>query len=559
MYVLGISGAFQHDAAACLLYGARVVAMAEEERFRRLKGAFRQRPVFSALFCLRQAGITLSDVHVLAVSWDPALSSGGSAVLIDYVKEFLEDGAWVGFHRPTIAFVPHHVAHAASAYYVSGYDEAAVLVMDGHGERASTSIGYASKDKLTLRREFPISDSLGHFYEAACVHVGLGKDDVGKLMGLAAYGTPSSRNVPVWPTSEGYRTALQEPERNNTSHREAYSHVRESWKMWLREHWGVPNKRPPEWDPDLGKIRRSGQIAQIYYDIAATTQTALTEVVCHLAAQAISAAGCRNLVLSGGVALNCTANGEILRRGIADSVFVFPAAHDAGGALGAAAFVSGHRLEAGTPFDPYLGPSFDDPAISSILRRLGISHRHTDDIEEEAAKLIADGLVIGWLQGRMECGPRALGNRSILALPNSTGLRDRVNDVKGRERWRPLSPSVLSTVGAEAFPTLSESSYMLHAGPVSDRWTDRLAGVTHVDGSARPQVVREEFNPRFFKLLKEVERATSVGAVLNTSFNADTEPIVCTPLDAIRTFFSSEMDALCLGSFIVQKESGTCA
>lgn len=538
--VLGVSGAFGHDAAACLVIDGEMVAMGEEERFNRVKRAPGTLPINAMNYCLTHAGAGFEEVDTIAVSWNQALASPGSG-LDDYLDRLLSHDAWRGHCRPEVHCVDHHVAHAASSFLTSGFDEAAVLVMDGHSENGSTSLGYGRGNRVTIEEYFPIGDSLGHFFEAVGVHVGLGRHDAGKLMGLAAYGRPSGPPL-VTLMDDGYRTGIVTSK--GVPLREAYREAMRLWQSRLSE-FCAPRLAPYSLtspDPDFSDEQRT---------LAATAQRDLGDAVIHLGKLAIERYGTRNLAIAGGVALNCTANGRLTAEGCVDRLYIPPPAHDAGGALGAALLVAGVRLD--RPMNPYLGPPVKSLVAREELRRSDIPFVTCENPAEAAADLLAEGLVVAWFQDRAEVGPRALGARSLLALPDSTAVRDRVNRIKGRELWRPLSPSMLPAAARRYCTDVEMSPYMLLATRTTEAACGEIPAVVHVDGTCRPQVVDSSGTARFRDLIAAVGDRTGRGVVLNTSLNGPDEPIVCTPADAIRFFTQSGTDALVVDNLVARR------
>lgn len=550
MIVLGLSGATQHDPAACLMMNGKVLAMVEEERLSRVKRGREQMPVRSILYCLAEAGLRLDDVDVIASSWNPALETGPPQ-FHRFTDHLLVHEAFRYSRQPPVEFVDHHLAHAASAFFASGLEDAAVLVVDGAGENASTSIGFGRGGQVRIDQSIGIRHSLGHFFTFAAEHTGLGSGNEGKLMGLAAYGGEACDIDPIHLDSDGYHVDL--PGVTDLPMNELWAPLYNAWRDWFTRRFAPPNIARYDWMPPYGKQRRSIELPSWCADLAAAAQGAVTRAMLHLSEVAVRRYSTRRLVIAGGVGLNCTANGAIRRSGLVDDLFIVPAAHDAGGALGAAMFVSARE----GPVEPMpgadLGPGFTDAAIAEVLARAGLRPGKAADVTERAADLLADGRVIGWFQGRAEIGPRALGRRSILAVPNPVQVRDRVNKIKGREPWRPLSPAVLGSDAGTLLVDPRASPFMLVASPVTEEARLHAPAIVHADGTARPQTVTES-DGAFFKLIRGVRARTGVAALLNTSFNTEDEPIVCTPSDAVRTFMLSDLDALVIGGLIVEKD-----
>lgn len=553
MYTLGINAAF-HDCSACLVKDGTVIAAAEEERFTRVKHGKRpvpftvwQLPFHAIASCLRQAGITLRAVDHVAYAYDPSIQLGPAlraaglalplepsvhggaapweALALAYVvnaprqlrggaphhlRELFDCGGdppW-DWH-----FVEHHRAHEASAFLAAPFDEAAVLVMDGRGERACTSYGLYHGGHYARIGQVDFPHSLGLLYERVTAHLGfLHSSDEYKVMALAAYGRP------------GFAPALRECVRYRGGGRYA---VGEADLASL-----------------LGPARAPGDpIGQRHMDIAHSLQLVLEETVFALADWLHFETGCDNLCMAGGVALNCVLNGKLRARGPFRRVWVQPAAGDAGTALGAALWVDaaqrgdarrGWRME-----HALLGPAFGEHEIAAALAHARLPWQRPADIAAAGARLLAQGRVLGWFQGRMEFGPRALGARSILASPCQAAMQDRLNELKDREDFRPVAPAVLEEAAADWFERGGHDPFMLFTDQVRPDRAARIPAVRHVDGSARVQTVGARTNPLFHALIAAFARETGVPVVVNTSFNVRGEPIVCTPRDALAAFCTS--------------------
>lgn len=550
MLVLGISGVFGHDAAACLMADGQVVAMMEEERVTRVPHAPGAVPIYSTLYCLGELGIQFGDVDCVAASWNPARDPTASR-LADYIDRYFSHEAWRRMARPSTEYVDHHMAHASSAFFSSGLPEAAVLVVDGNGENVSTSIGFGCGSSIHIDKEYGVSHSLGQFYTCVTHLLGLGSHAEGKTMGLAAYGQPTADIDPIVTTEDGYLVKLIDVDDLPADVR--FDALISRWSSWLEDQFGEPTPVAYWWDAETATPRRVPQFSEREANIAASAQHQLTSVMVHLANVATEQYQTRSLVIAGGVGLNCSANGAIQDSGLVDDLYIVPAAHDAGGALGAAMWLTAAAgITPRPPTSPYLGPAVTQTNAADGLHKLGIPFNEPPDIEAYTADLLARGLIVGWMQGRMEIGPRALGNRSILALPNDTGMRDRVNATKNRELWRPLAPAVLDR-DAEKFCSSSPCPYMLRAVHAREEARQLLPATVHVDGTMRAQLVTQERNPRFYTLLERVAERTGVGALLNTSFNLSGESIVCSARDAVRSFLNSMLDALVVDGLVVEK------
>ncbi|QXD14631.1 carbamoyltransferase [Rhodocaloribacter litoris] len=579
MNILGIS-CWYHDAAACLVQDGRIVAAAQEERFTRRKHdpSF---PRHAIAYCLREAGLAARDLDLVAFYDKPflkferlletyvATAPKGLRSFIRAMPLWLKQKLWIPDliareldYDGTIVFPEHHESHAASAFYPSPFERAAFLTADGVGEWATTSYGFGEGNRLRILAEIHFPHSLGLLYSAFTYFCGF-KVNSGeyKLMGLAPYGEPRYVDVIL---SELIDLKEDGSFRLNMDYF-TYAHgLRMTGRRFARLFGGP--RRVPE-----------GPLTRREMDLARSIQVVTEEVMLRLARHVHRATGMKHLCLAGGVALNCVANGRLLRETPFEQLWIQPAAGDAGGALGAA-LMAWHDYLGRTriPAVPdamqgaCLGPAFSDADIAAFLEREGVPYEHLaseDDLVRRVAALLAAQKVVGWFQGRMEFGPRALGNRSILADPRGRDMQRRVNlKIKFRESFRPFAPSVLAGRAGTFFDLDVESPYMLLVAPVRGariegeglerlRHIDApLPAVTHVDGSARIQTVDAATNPRFYRLLEAFAAETGCPVLVNTSFNVRGEPIVCTPEDAYRCFRRTHMDALVLGSYLVTKE-----
>ena len=594
MRILGIS-AFYHDSAAALVEDGAIVAAAQEERFNRKKH-FAGFPVEAVLYCLDEAGCTLDDVDHIAfydkpflkferlletyLSFAPRGYRSFAMAIPVWIKEKLFQKSLLAKELQALAsngadieskllFTEHHQSHAASAFYPSPFQEAAVLTMDGVGEWATTSLSVGSGNKLEMVREIHFPHSLGLLYSAFTYYTGF-KVNSGeyKVMGLAPYGEPRfadlimDKLIDVKPDGSfrldldyfDYATGL-------TMTNERFDAL-----------FGSPPRGPEQ------------QLDQRHMDLAASVQKVTEEVVLRMGRSLAKETGHKNLCLAGGVALNCVANGELLRDGCFENIWVQPAAGDAGGSLGAALAAYhwhlGNPRELGNTRDgmagSYLGPEYDDDEIERRLTAEGarVVRLDEDAMIERVAQALADGQAVGWFQGRMEFGPRALGGRSILGDPRSPTMQKTLNlKVKYRESFRPFAPSVLAEDVGDWFEIDRESPYMLMVAPVSEsrqrQMTDEEQGlfgidklnvprseipaVTHVDYSARIQTVHKDTNPRYHALISRFKDLTGCPVVVNTSFNVRGEPIVGTPEDAFRCFMGTELDVLAVGNCLLLK------
>jgi carbamoyltransferase len=558
MITLGINYSQMHDSSACIVRDGELLFAVAEERISRLKhdAGF---PSHAIQACLQFTGIHADQLDEVCFGWqtpghgyrhDLKLFASGKWPIsymnvLNSTRQFLsmwhQQGGANRFRQqfgPTKArmrFVDHHFAHAISAYAFSGYDDASVVVMDGRGASEATSIWQGHCGRLDHILTIPFPDSVGFFYSEFTEFLGFHRNsDEWKVMGLAPYGQRGVDLRPfIDPEAAPYRVHVDRLIGNGAG---TFSGI--------TPLLGSP--RVPESDID-----------DRHKNVAYAVQDACEMAVMSVVRTAIERTGSRNLCLAGGVALNSKANGKILASGIVEKIFVQPAASDDGVALGAA--LAPYLDEGGSlPNKPmrhaYLGPSFDDKAIESTLRTYKIRHARMSDPAVTAADLLSHGKILGWFQGRMEFGPRALGGRSILADPRDPEMNTKVNNaVKFREWWRPFAPSFKKEAVGDYLESATDSPFMILTAQVKPEKRSIIPSVTHVDGSARPQTVEKEINPLYWRLIDEFGKRTGVPVVMNTSFNLRGEAIVHTPTDAVRTFFSSGMDALLIGSFLVEK------
>jgi carbamoyltransferase len=571
-YFLGLGGPYYHDASACLVSGTGdIVAFAEEERFTRRKRNQGLRTCsMSAAWCLAKAGLRLEDVDEIAVAWNPAWPEPCDAITDSELIRELLDPRYLGGHLPTrLTIVEHHLAHAASAFYCSGFTEAAVLVADGAGDGVATSLYRFGPEGHRRLRAYPYTQSLGFFYESVGEHLGLGDGTscAGKLMGLAAYGSPVY-DLPFLRIGHegGYRFDLGD--HGLTAEEDARGELAE-WAFYLRqkkvlgaifESFGVPpHVRPRRYDSESGRFVPEAGYSRAHADLAATAQAALEESLLVLARSAMAEAGSDNLCIAGGVGFNCAANGRVHRDGGARRLFVQPVAGDAGCAIGAALMCArqseGRAFRGASLGGLALGPTFTDADIEATLKATHVRYSRLEEkLATEAARRLTRGEVIGWFQGAAEAGPRALGQRSILADPRQAAQRHRVNgDIKRREMWRPFAPSLLASAAGRYLRDPGPSEFMIVACRATDEARAAVPAVVHVDGTVRPQAVSDTNNPLYAAMIGAFADETGVPVVLNTSFNREDEPIVCTPLDALRTFYATPLDALFIGGFMVSK------
>lgn len=571
MYVLGINAVF-HDSAACLLKDGVLLAAAEDERFTHIKHGKRPLPFttyeipFHAIdYCLKEAGIHINDIDHFAYSFDPyALLKSKSdhdfislpmrpgvqqkdeewtpewdPLFLSYIvnaPEQLQDGYphhlqknFVGASgiREKWHYVDHHISHAASAYYPSPFDSAAVLTIDGRGEKATTTYSIGRGQELTKIGEVSLPHSLGLLYEKITTHLGfLHSSDEYKVMALASYGEPEFADT--------FRRMIKIGDN------------------------GTYTIDSDNFDEKFGPKRlRHETFTSHHFNVAHSLQIVLEEKVLELASWLQQTTGEKNLCFAGGVALNCVLNARLRDKSAFDNIWVQPASGDSGTALGAAIWIDQQeRKPAARNYQmdhAYWGPEYSDEQIEKFMKWAKVPYRKLENVAEAAAEMLANDKIIGWFQGRMEFGPRALGSRSILASPIHASMQARLNEVKDREDFRPVAPVVLEEDASDWFEGADYSPYMLFVYDVRKDKASRIPAVRHVDGTARIQTINRHQHPEYYDLLKAFKQKTGVPVLVNTSFNTLGKPIVCSPRDAIECFWTSPFDALVIGSFLLEK------
>lgn len=586
MYILGIS-CFYHDSAACILLDGDILAAVQEERFTRKKHDPRF-PREAIKYCLEKAGITVQDLDYVVYYDKPFLTF--ERLLMSYLtvapkglRSWLEAmPLWLSKklyipkviqketgYQGEVLYVEHHESHAASAFYPSPFKEASILTMDGVGEWATASYGFGIGKDITLLKELHFPDSLGLLYSAFTYFTGFRVNSGEyKLMGLAPYGVPRYKDIIL---SEIVDLKADGSIRLNLSYFDFLGGLRMTNRRFAKLFGGPPRK--PETD-----------ITQREMDIAASIQDVTEEIILKMVSHVYKETGKKNLCLAGGVALNCVANGRVLHEGPFENIWIQPAAGDAGGALGAA-LSAWHRYLGNQRADPngidrqqgsYLGPSFSNGEVVAFLKANGYPHHKLESYKRASviAQQIAEGKIVGYMAGRMEFGPRALGSRSILGDPRRSDTQTVMNlKIKFRESFRPFAPSVLEEKASEYFDTDRPSPYMLLVAKVkkerrlpqtSDETMSMLErlkikrsdipAVTHLDYTARLQTVARNDKPDYYAIISEFERLTGCALLVNTSFNVRGEPIICTPEDAYRCFMRTQMDVLVIEDFMLFKE-----
>jgi carbamoyltransferase len=558
MITLGINYSQMHDSSACIVRDRELLFAVAEERLSRVKhdAGF---PRLAIQACLDFAGVSAGQVDEVCFGWQTAGPVYRHDLKLYAMREWpvtylnllnstrhfasmwhQESGAKrfaqnFGEVKARMRFVDHHLAHAISAYAYSGFDESAIVIMDGRGAWEATSIWHGKDGRIEHVLTIPFPDSMGWFYSEFTAYLGFQRNsDEWKVMGLAPYGQPGVKLDALIDTdARPYRVHTKALNGNGAGSFSGMTAL-------------------------LGAARAAeSEIDERHKNIAYAVQDCCERAMMNVVRMALDKTGTRNLCLAGGVALNSKANGKIAASGLVEKIFVQPAASDDGVALGAALapyMDGGGRLPKKAMRHAYLGPAFDDSAVETALRTYKLRYTRVDDPAGTAAELLSRGKILGWFQGRMEFGPRALGNRSILADPRDPEMTAKVNNaVKFREWWRPFAPSLKKEAAGEFLESATDSPFMILTAQVRAEKRGVIPAVTHVDGSARPQTVEKEVNPLYWRLIDEFGKRTGVPVIMNTSFNLRGEAIVHTPTDAVRTFFSSGMDALVIGGFLVEK------
>lgn len=573
MNILGID-CFLHDSSAAILCNGKVEGCIEEERLSRIKYT-NEFPKLGIKWCLENSNLDFKDIDAIGFAWKPfdeiiygmrhflryfpgtlnAFKPGTTVTpIMDRIKNniFLKKDFIYHFgeiaKKKKIYYINHHLAHAANTYFCSKFDEAAIVVFDGLGDNFdAVTIWQARNNEIKPIKQIKFPHSIGILYYAISFYLGFQAfSGPGKVMGLSSYGTPryvkGFRKLVKLENDGGFKLNLNELEihlnGNNKTTSKAFQKV-----------YGKPRLH-------------NEKLKQHHADIAYALQKITEDIILHICKYVKQRIKTNNICISGGVGLNCVANGLLSNKGFFKNIFVSSAPHDAGTSLGAAQYLS-HcvygctRHNKAEALKPYLGAEYSDDEILGTLTKLGkeVSFKKYDNLAKETAKLIADGFVVGWFQGPMEFGPRALGNRSIVADPRRKEMKRIINEkVKFREGFRPFAPSVIAEFAHEYFENPTESPYMSFAFKVRKEKQLKIPAVTHVDGTARIQTVDKKQNPLYYKLIEEFYKLTNIPIVLNTSLNVKGEPLCCSPVDAIRCLLNTDMDYLTIGDYIVKKK-----
>ncbi len=559
-YTLGLTGPVSFDQSAVLLEDGKIIAAVEEERFTGVKHHRYGPPVNAVKYCLDYAQIKASDLDSVAIGW------GSRGYWIKSIASFALNRPFMLCDAPTyishlrrywgadflkgyngkVRYYRHHLTHLASAFYCSGFDKANIISIDECGETESTLMGIGTGEEIEVLKSFNYLNSLGRLYRQTTEYLGFrGNSDEYKVMGLAGYGKPDLGTEHLLKmTGRGYSLET----------RHFYTILVKSILRKITRVLATEGKKL-EYDKyfNYGPIRGEKEnLSDHHKNIAATIQDLYEQVLLHLAKLLYDQTGVKKFAIAGGCGLNCMANGRLLKQDFVNDLFVHPASSDAGSALGAALIEAGNEYKVKARLrDVGLGPGYSNEEIEVSLKKKDMEYEKIDDIEKTAAELLGENKIIGWFQGRMEFGPRSLGYRSILANPMIAENKDRVNNIKNRELWRPLAPSLLEESLDDFFDIHHVNDFMTVVQDVKDDMKDRIPAVVHVDGSTRYQTVSKQRN-KYHGLLSEFNRLTDVPVVLNTSFNDRGQPIVNDPSMALETYEKNGLDCLVIGDYLVR-------
>jgi len=559
------------NTAACLFIDGKLIAMAEEERFNRIKTSSEIFPTQSIKFCLKEANLKLNDIDEIALGWnyssypekmnthmssiagrelDPFADTAEGIIHAKLSPELTKFNVGIALKKidetadVKISWHAHHKCHVASTHYLSGFDSSAILVMDGSGEEIATSTWHGQGGELSIIDQWDLPHSLGWFYSAITEWLGFSAySGEGKVMGLAPYGNPNAE------VAEKLKKFCVPDDK--IIYKIDPTYVYYGKRSYSR-------KFTDKLVDLLGAARRpESEMSQYYIDVAYEVQKRLEDVAINLAKELLAKTGERKLCVSGGVAMNCKMNGLLSNLEGVDDIFINPASYDAGAALGAALLAIKKAGQSPTETElthAYWGPSFSDDEIESALKHCGLTYTKHENIAQETAKLLNDNKIIGWFQGKAEFGARALGARSIIANPMHPDMKDIINKkVKYREGFRPFAPSMIAEVAEKYMIDPKYSPFMILAYQFKDEYKELFPSIVHVDDSVRPQTVTKDSNPIYWETISKFGELSGYPVVLNTSFNIRGEPIVNTPLEAVRCFYSTGMDALAIGSFLLKK------
>jgi carbamoyltransferase len=542
MIILGITHPISWNNAACILVDGELKAMVEEERLNRIKHSPRMAPVLAMQYCLDNIGCTVNDIDYLAIGFDSAYQLALQNIKSKEISHGLNQAAqWYrqgtqyekmlpikDIPKRKIIFVNHHRAHLASSFYASGFTNANIISLDGSGGTESGCLAIGNGNTISILKTISNQGSWGLIYEQITEKLGFRRHSgEGKVMGLAAYGKPDKNGLP--------------------------------FVHWDKDIPYISVNERKDFINNLPIRAKDDPIEKFHENLAATLQYTLEKAVSCMAEWLYKQTGYTSLCMAGGTALNCSMNGVLAQLPFVSDIFIQPAAYDAGTALGAALEVhvqkTGNRPD-WTMIHAYWGPEFTNDEIANALNGYEELRVHkSKNIYRDTARLLAEGKIIGWFQGRSEIGPRALGNRSIIADPSIPGMKDKINNyVKHREPWRPFAPSILEEKIDQYVDAPRPSPFMIMAFNTKETKRKEIISATHIDGTIRPQTVSKETNKRYWELINEFYKITRIPVILNTSFNVDSQPIVNAPKEAIDTFLNCGIDILSIGDYLVYKE-----
>ena len=561
MKILGISHPVSLNPAAALIIDGQLVAFAEEERFNRIKHSPNQSAYQSIDYCLKEGQVSLDEIDYIGIGSDNYLKilrsnlfpktfsllknmfspkktkikiklSGMTSTTYGIVKPFLYCYQGLlklpfNWREKRVKFIRHHLAHIASTFYSSGMESACIISVDGSGGQEAGILAIGNKEKINVLKRIPLGDSLGFLYGTITEFLGFDSaDGEGKVMGLSSY---ADKNVDILPFVD-FKDGFMRIDKNKM-----INYLNQISKKLSKDPLDKPNRNI------AGSLQKTLEKAYVYMARFLYEQSSIT-----------------NFCLTGGVSLNCLANTQVLSQPFVKNIYIQPASNDAGTALGAALAVYADILGKRPDFilnHAYWGPAFSEDQIFKVIKKANLPfYKKEKNIEKRVAKLLSDGKIIGWFQGRMEIGPRALGNRSILANPSRENMKDLLNlKVKGREAWRPFAPSILQEHAKDYLVDTPDSPFMILSSRVYEEKQQSICATLHIDKTVRPQTVSKGVNLRYWNLINEFYKITNIPALLNTSFNLAGEPIVCTPQDAISAYFRTDMDYLVLGEYIISK------
>lgn len=558
MYILGINGdplEDCHDCSAALVKDGKLIAAAEQERFSHRKHAYGEVPLEAINFVLKQENISLNDIDIIASSWlyndMPSILPAGIDTTYS-LKTFPK--AYFKYDKiPQIRFVSHHLSHICSSFYQSGFSEAACIVIDGQGEKESITLAHINQDQIEILKTYSVSCSLGALYDAASCYCGLGYDVPGKLMGLAPYGKPD-QDIPL---KFEKKSATFTFNNINIIDSDDFITTREKYIKYFI------NNNYPYCKAPFAAVKAEELMS--YINFAASIQKSVADIIIGLAEYLKSQLNTQNLILAGGVALNCTTNGVLDRLDLFPQIYIFPAANDAGGAVGAALEVAreydAYKFQIPNKLNnSYLGQEFTNEEIESFLNNINFNAvlKDNNDLVKTVANKISKGQVIAWFNGRAEFGPRALGARSFLANPTKREQLIKLNRIKQRELWRPLSPVIIDELYDKVFDDPKPdnmTAFMLKTCKIKSEWWNLIPAVVHIDNTSRPQILKKEDNELLYSLLKEIYDSYGIPLIINTSLNIKGQPIVNNPRDALILFENQkEIDTLIMGNWVIKRK-----